>query len=612
MLRNNTRYQVKLRLVIAALDLAYRSAPGAAVTQALLAIAAGATPVGVGVLTKLVVDRLAGVDGGPIVMVIGPALGLALSGVAVATLPHLLRHVEAEWRRTTAVQAQAAMYGAVNRLPGLGRLEDPNFRDHLNLADEAGRNSPIAVAGGGLDMLRGVITIVGFACTLALLNPWMIGILALAAIPTAQAELRLSRQRTELMWRLSPVERRQYFYAELLIGLAAAKEIRLFNLGDLFGHRMLKELRALNAANQRMDRRELVLQAGLAVAGAGAAGVGLVWAVQAARSGRLSVGDVMIFVAAIAGVQGAVANGISRFADAHQALLRFAHYQEVLSAAPDLALPADPRPVPPLQRGIELRDVWFRYGDQLPWVLRGVSLTVPRGQTVALVGLNGAGKSTVVKLLSRLYDPSRGSLCWDGMDFRELIIKELRDRIGVTFQDFMSYDLSAKENIGLGDVSSLDDTERIVTAAKRAGAHDAVTALPHGYETHLTRLFADPADRDDVSTGVLLSGGQWQRLALARSFLRADRDLLILDEPSAGLDAEAEADLHRRLRELRDGRTTLLISHRLGTVRNADRIVVLRDGRVVEQGSHDELLAAQGAYARLFNLQAAGYQPTPS
>jgi ATP-binding cassette subfamily B protein len=175
----------------------------------------------------------------------------------------------------------------------------------------------------------------------------------------------------------------------------------------------------------------------------------------------------------------------------------------------------------------------------------------------------------------------------------------------------MCYDLPAAENIGVGDVTALGDTGRIVAAATRAGAHETLAALPQGYETPLTRLFAEYADRAAAGVGVLLSGGQWQRVALARSFLRADRDLLILDEPSSGLDAEAEADLHRRLQGLRAGRTTLLISHRLGTVRTADHIVVVRDGAIVEQGDHEKLLAVRGAYARLFQLQAAGYQPVP-
>ncbi|MCO1653687.1 ABC transporter ATP-binding protein [Pseudonocardia sp. S2-4] len=602
-----------MRTAVAALDLAWRAAPRSAAAAVLLAVLGGIAPVLVGVLTKLLLDRLAGEPGaGGWGALVGLGVALAACGLVTALLPHLTGHVEAGWGRAVALRGQGVLYAAVNRLVGLIRLEDPAFRDRLRLAEEAGRTGPVVIAGGTLEMVRGTLTVGGFAVTLAALNPWMVLLVALVAVPTARAELTISRQRADTDWRLSPAERRQIFYADLLTGLAAAKEIRLFGLAELFKGRMLGELRTVSTELAALDRRELRAQVGLAVLGAAAAGTGLVWAVLDCAAGRLSIGDVALFVAATGGVQSAVGAAISRFAGTHGAVLRFGHFRHVVGIGPDLPLPADPRPVPPLRRGIELRDVWFRYGPDRPWVLRGLDLTVARGETVALVGLNGAGKSTLVKLLLRFYDPQRGEVRWDGVDVRELAPDGLRDRVGAVFQDFMSYDLSAADNIGLGSVDALDDgadgAARIRTAAERAGSHDTIAALPHGYATALTRMFSDSTDAADPTTGVLLSGGQWQRVALARSFMRADRDLLILDEPSSGLDAEAEADVHRRLTGLRRDRTTLLISHRLGAVRDADRIVVLRDGLVVEQGSHAQLMARDGDYAALFRLQATGYR----
>ncbi|MGH3914256.1 MAG: ABC transporter ATP-binding protein, partial [Pseudonocardiaceae bacterium] len=304
----------------------------------------------------------------------------------------------------------------------------------------------------------------------------------------------------------------------------------------------------------------------------------------------------------------ALATGVEQAAQIHQALLLFDHYLTVTSVRPDLPVPPEPHGVPTLRHGIELRDVWFRYSDEHPWVLHGVTLTIPAGGATALVGHNGAGKSTIIKLLCRLYDPDRGSIHWDGVDLRELDPDELRARIGVVFQDYMDYDLTAGENIALGDLTALHDRPRLRDAARRAGAHDTVAALPHGYDTMLSRIFTDSADRDDPGTGVVLSGGQWQRLALARAFLRDRRDLLILDEPSSGLDAEAEHDVHSRLRAHRAGRTSVLISHRLGAVRDADLIAVLVDGRIAELGDHTELIALGGTYARFYGLQSRGYQ----
>jgi ATP-binding cassette subfamily B protein len=240
-------------------------------------------------------------------------------------------------------------------------------------------------------------------------------------------------------------------------------------------------------------------------------------------------------------------------------------------------------------------------------VLRGASFTIPCGMSVALVGLNGAGKSTLVKLLCRMYDPVRGSIHWDGVDIRDVAPEDLRARIGTVFQDYMAYDLTAAENIGMGDLGRMDEPDFVRRAAEQADIHGKIVSLPDGYGTLLSRIFFSNKDKENPRTGVILSGGEWQRLALARGLMRAGRELLILDEPSSGLDAEAEHAIHRRLLTIREGSTSLLISHRLGSIRDADVIYVLSGGTIIEGGRHEDLMAARGEYHRLFSLQASGY-----
>jgi ATP-binding cassette subfamily B protein len=407
---------------------------------------------------------------------------------------------------------------------------------------------------------------------------------------------------------LGHAARREFFYADLLANVTAAKEIRLFGLNALFGARMITELRRVNAGHRRLDRRQLFVQCLQAALGATVATAGLMWIVNDAVAGRSSIGDVSIFVAAVGAVQGGLVGIFANAGRTHEAVLLFEHFQSIADAKSDLVGPVTPSPVRPLSHGIELREVSFRYSEDLPWVLRDVTMTIPAGRSTALVGRNGAGKSTLVKLLCRFYDPTRGTILWDGTDLRELSVDELRERIGAVFQDFMSYELSAADNIGLGDVTAIGDRERIAAAAEKAGCGDFISALPLSYDTMLTRVYMDESDRDDPRTGVVLSGGQWQRLALARALIRRTSDLLILDEPNAGLDAQAEYEIRDLLRAQRLGSTSLLISHRLNAVRDADRILVIANGEVVEQGSHEELIAADGDYATLFARQASGYE----
>ncbi|MET9066330.1 ABC transporter ATP-binding protein [Streptosporangium sandarakinum] len=599
-------------------------------------------------LTKSAIDLIArGTATAPALTGLGAAL--AACGVLAAVVPQAARYAREETGRRVGLAAQDRLFRAAERFVGLARFEDPVFLDRLRMAQQHGATTPGQVVSAVLGIARTTVTGAGFLGSLLVVGPWMAPVVVCAAVPSLAAELWLARRRAAMLWRIGPAERREFFFRELLVNVQAAKEMRLFGTGAHLRELMNGRRRAANAERGRTDRRELRVQGAAGTFGALAAGGGLVWALHAAAGGGLTVGDVSLFAAAVAGVQGALTGLAVEVAAAHRQLLLFGHYLAVLGGEPDLPVPPLPRPAPPLRRGVELRDVWFRYSPGHPWTLRGLNLTIPYGEAVGLVGRNGAGKSTLVKLLCRMYDPERGEILWDGTDIRELDPAGLRARIGAVFQDYMQYDMTAAENIGLGDVGRIGDRARIEAAARGAGAHGFVAALPRGYDTLLSRLFfqgddldgdpgddpgsglgdgldGDPGDDldgdlgDDLDggagngpggdrgTGVLLSGGQWQRLALARAYLRGDRDLLILDEPGSGLDAEAEHEIHAGLREHRRGRTSVLVSHRLGTLREAGLLVVLDGGRVAEQGTHAELLARGGLYAHLFGLQAQGYR----
>jgi ATP-binding cassette subfamily B protein len=575
--------------------------------MALCAMATAVLPVALAWLTKLSLELVTGSteDPRPLLAV---GSGLVVAGLVTALVPYLAGYLREQLNREVGALAQDVLFHATERFVGLARFEDPVFLDRLRLAQHSGSQAPSELVGGALTVVGGVITLVGFLSSLCTLNLWLTLLVSASAGPALVGQLRVSRRRAATSWEVGPYERREFFYQSVLTSVQAAKELRLFAAGGYLRGLMNADRRRANAAYQRTARRELGTQISLALLSAAVTAVGLAWALHAAWRGRISVGDVSLFVASAAGVQAALISLVSGIATGHQQLVLFAHFLAVLDSPADLAVPALATPVAPLREGIEFRDVWFRYTPEQPWVLRGLNLTIRRGQATALVGANGAGKTTIVKLLCRLYDPQRGSIAWDGVDLRELDPVALRARLAAVFQDFMHYDLSAAENIGLADLDALTDRARIEAAARLAGVDQFLRELPDGYDTLLSRLFFQ-GDAVQGRLGVSLSGGQWQRIAIARALLRGERDLLLLDEPSSGLDPEAEYEIHKRLLRYRAGRTSVLVSHRLGAVRDADVLVVLNHGQVVELGSHTDLVATGGQYARLFAMQAEGYQP---
>ncbi|NUS61832.1 MAG: ABC transporter ATP-binding protein [Lysobacter sp.] len=477
-------------------------------------------------------------------------------------------------------------------------FEDPELQDRLDRArrQTMGRMNLLSQLFG---QAQDMVTVVSFAAGLLVYAPWLIVLLAIALIPAFVGESHFNALNYSLNFQWTPERRQLEYLRQMGASVETAKEVKIFNLHRYFIARYRTLAAQFLKANRSLARRRAMW--GTVLAAFGTLGYYLAYAYIAWRTvkGDFSIGDLTFLAGSFRRLRQLLEGLLVGFSQVAGQALYLDDLYSFFEIQPEIRSKPGAVPIPrPIARGFVFEGVGFRYPEAERWALRGLNFELRADEVLALVGENGAGKTTLVKLLARLYDPDEGRILLDGRDLRDYDLDDLRANIGVIFQDFVRYHLTAAENIGVGQIEAMDDRARIEDAARRAFADEVVATLPHGYDQVIGRRFR---------TGVDLSGGQWQKIAIARAYMR-DAQVMILDEPTAALDARSEFEVFQRFKELSHGRTAVLISHRFSSVRMADRILVLAEGRLEASGTHEQLLAQGGRYAELFELQAAGYR----
>jgi ATP-binding cassette subfamily B protein len=477
-------------------------------------------------------------------------------------------------------------------------FEDSEFQDQLERArrQTSGR---MTLMGLLFSQAQDMVTVVSFAAGLIFYAPWLIALLVLALVPAFVGEAHFNAQSYSLDFVRTPERRELDYVRQTAASVETAKEVKIFGLNGFLIDRYIRLATDFYAANRRLALRRAGW-GGLFTA-IGTVGYYLAYAYITWRTltGEFSVGDLTFLAGSFRRLRTLLEGLLTSFSSTASQALYLNDLFSFFEVKPEILSPANPRAFPdPIARGFEFEDVGFRYPGAERWAVRHLSFTLHAGEVLALVGENGAGKTTLVKLLTRLYDPVEGRILLDGHDLREYDLEALRGNMGVIFQDFVRYNLSASDNIAVGKIASRSDRARIERAARRSQADEVIARLPRGYQQMIGKRFKD---------GVELSGGEWQKIAIARAYMR-EAAVLILDEPTAALDARSEFEVFQRFKELSSGKTAILISHRFSSVRMADRILVLADGGIEASGTHEELLAQAGRYSELFELQAAGYR----
>jgi ATP-binding cassette subfamily B protein len=586
-----------------ALELVWATSRPLTIALALLTFVAGVVPAGIAWVGAQIVDAVVAAiaahraGGADLTQVLGY---VALEGVLVALLAAVQRGIS-----TCQSLLRAQLGQRVNEMIlekaltlELRHFEDSEFYDKLTRARREASSRPLSLVMRSFGLVQNAVALVSFGTLLAQFSPWAVAVLLLAGLPSFLAEAKFSGDAFRLFrWR-SPETRMQVYLETVLAREDHAKEVKLYELGPLLLDRYRSIFRKVFAEDRALTLRRDTWGFFLGLVSTAAFYGAYAWVALSAVRGQITLGQMTMYVLLFRQGQGAVSAALAAIGGMYEDNLYLSTLYEYLDTPVDAQTGrATQGPLP--GDGVRFEHVTFTYPGATEPAVLDVSFHLRPGHSLALVGENGSGKTTLIKLLTRLYVPGAGRITLDGLDLAEWNPAVLRRRVGVIFQDFARYQLTVGENIGVGDVEHFQDEARWRTAGDLAAATSFVDELPQGFKTQLGKWFKD---------GRELSGGQWQKIALARAFMREGADILVLDEPTAAMDARAEAQIFEQFRELARERMVILISHRFSTVRRADQILVVQGGEILEQGSHEELMRLDGHYAHLFSLQARGYR----
>ncbi|MEL6500949.1 MAG: ABC transporter ATP-binding protein [Cyanobacteria bacterium J06623_1] len=588
---------------IPALRLVWQSSPGWTIARMVLVVFQGILPLAMIYLAKLIIDtvtlNLRAAEPEEVFAQVLPLIILA----GVATILNSLSQSLTELVNTAHSQKVTDyMQGIIHAKSveaDLEYYENAKYHDALQRAQQEAPYRPPQILNRLAQVGQNAISLVAMVGLLVSLHWGIIGILLVATLPAVLVRTRFSKIIYNWQRRRTQLERQSVYLGWMLTNEQFAKEVRLFDLGGWFSqeyrqirHQLYKEKLGISS------KRTLAFFLSQAFAGALVFSV-FGYIIYQTIAGVLLIGDLVLYYQALQRGQNNLRLTLSNFSGLYEDNLFLANLYEFLDLKPRVIDPEQPKLMPSkIKQGIEFKNVNFSYADSARQALKDINLTIKPGETIALVGENGSGKTTLIKLLCRLYDPTSGSISVDGVDLKLFKIADLRRQVSVIFQDYAKYHFSAEENIRLGDIEVPPQAKDIYQAAMKSGAHDVINKLPQGYDTILGKLF---------DSGEELSIGQWQKVALARAFLR-DSQVIVLDEPTSAMDPKAEYEIFKKFRELIKDQSAVLITHRLSTVKMADRIYVMDGGKIIESGTHDELMQLQQSYANLFETQAQNYR----